>query len=296
MGKAALPAVAPLLAEGLLRRRNGALPVLTVACENVLGNSEYLAELVRNAAGEHAGRIAEIAAFPNCVVDRIVPDWSKFLSDHPLIVCVEEYAQWIIDATALTVTLPIAGVEYREDLHVVLAQKLCTLNMAHAIVGYYGYLRGHTCIHDAMRDCDIRALLDGAIREAGSALQATFGIPKARQEVYAAQVVHRLENPALRDPIARVARDPMRKLGAHDRLVRPAVDAVRAAVIPAHLATGIAAALAYDASGDREAGELQELIRMVVVREALRRVSGIPEDGALADLVHATVHFGALRT
>lgn len=294
VGKAALARVAPLIAEGLRRRRKDVVPVVVVACENLTGNSTFLGGLVRGALG-HDAAAADAAVFPNCMVDRIVPNAGPELrGPHPLAVVVEDYAQWVIDVRPLAAQPPLQGVAFSDSLDAVLAQKLCTVNAAHAMVAYYGNLRGHQYIHEAIADENIRALLDGALAEAGRMLSATYGIAPDVQDAFARRAVIRLENPLLRDEVKRVARDPMRKLGHDDRLVRPALGALEAGVIPAHLGTGVAAALLYDVAGDREAVQLRDIVRAHGVRGALEQVSGVPHHHALSELVHAAVQFRSL--
>jgi len=292
VGKAALSFIAPTIAAGLRRRNKNDLTVMVVACENVLGNSTYLKERVREVAGSNA--FADVAVFPDCVVDRIVPNTTARSDRHPLAVTVEDYAQWVIDAEGLPFHPEIQGAEFRSGLAAVLGQKLFTLNMAHAIVGYYGHLRGLSYVHEAMRDEHIRLLLDGALSEAEHALCKLYGIHQDAQRHYAARILTRLENPALQDEIVRVSRDPMRKLGVQDRLIRPALAASETGSIPIHLATGVAAALLYDATSDKEATALTALVREHGIKRALATVSGVPENHVLSELVHANAHFRAL--
>lgn len=294
VGKSALIHVAPLILEGLRRRRHGIVPVMVVACENVLGNSIYLENLVRTVGGDAATFILQSAVFPDCVVDRIVPNTPSNERAHPLTVTVEDYAQWAIDASHLKNVPLIHGVEFRQGLETVLAQKLFTLNMAHAIVGYYGYLHGSTYIHEAMVKASIRELLDGALSEVSRVLIDEYNIAPDAQSAYAAKVIHRLENPALCDTVVRVAREPRRKLGAQDRLIAPALSAAKLGHVPIYLATGIAAALAFDAPEDHEAQELHTLIGTVGVKEALRRVSGVEEHHVLTELVNASAIYRKL--
>lgn len=294
VGKRALERVAPLIARGLRLRRRGDLPVMVVACENVLGNSAYLERFVRENA-EDAPSILQAAVFPDCVVDRIVPNVpADALLPHPLAVVVERYAQWVIDATYLRSCPPVAGAEYRAGLASVLAQKLFTLNMAHAIVGYYGFLRGYAFVHEAMRDEVIRTLVDGALRESGNVLVSEYGIAAAEQRRYAEKILDRLANAALMDTVARAWRDPKRKLGPQDRLIKPACASVDHGLVPANLASGIAAALAFHTPEDKEAQEVQTFVKEHGIKRALKSFSGIPEDHLLAELVQANALFRSL--
>lgn len=293
VGKSSLAYVAPVIASGLARRRHDALPILVVACENVLGNSAYLKRLV-DASCVDGPSAFQAAIFPDCVVDRIVPNMARRESDHPLAVTVEEYAQWVIDSTGLSSLPTIVGAEFRAGLEAVLWQKLFTLNLAHAIAAYLGLLHGLMYIHEAMGIDSIRELMLGALREAGIVVSMRHGIAPTAQAAYASAVIERLGNSALADTVVRVGRDPKRKLGPSDRLILPAVEAARLGHVPAHLAAGIAAALAYDVPGDPQSIELGQLVRAHGVRGALHRVSGIPVDHPVAQLVTATALYRSL--
>ena len=61
---------------------------------------------------------------------------------------------------------------------------------------------------------------------------------------YAKDALQRMVNPFLNDPIERVTRDPMRKLGWEDRLIGAMRLCLDAEIKPIHLAEGIKVALA----------------------------------------------------
>src|SRR6185369_5428408 len=80
---------------------------------------------------------------------------------------------------------------------------------------------------------------------------------------YAGQISEVLaifSNAALMDTIARVGRDPIRKLQADDRLVGPAKLAYRYGLEFPNLIRACAAALAFACAGDPQAEELRHLV------------------------------------
>ena len=82
--------------------------------------------------------------------------------DHPLAVITEDYFQLAIDRGALkSGHRLISGIELVDDLDAVLAQKLFTLNGAHAAAAYWGYLKGYETIDEAMADPGIQELVGG---------------------------------------------------------------------------------------------------------------------------------------
>jgi mannitol-1-phosphate 5-dehydrogenase len=301
VGKDALKYLAPSLARGLLKRMKlrprSDIHLVVVACENVQDNTTFLRDLVlQHVPVEDRDQIDAVISFPNCVVDRIVPNTLPVDGTHSLAVAVEEYFQLAIDKEGLRGAFPaIPGIDISTDLSATLEQKLCTLNMAHAIVGYYGYLKKYQYVHEAVGDKDIVALLHGALDEVGMTIATRHkNIPLHTQEAYAAKVVERFRNPYLRDEITRVARQPERKLGAEDRLIRPATLTWEQGRIPAFLASGITAALHYDYSGDAQAQSLISNIRERGIEHVLHEVSGLSPDSEMGRLVKSDFLLRAL--
>ncbi len=301
VGKDALKYLAPTLARGLVRRMKerprDEMHVAVVACENVQDNTTFLRDLVlQQVANELTTQLVQTISFPNCVVDRIVPNTLPRKSASVLAVAVEEYFQLAIDGEGLKGPFPsIVGIDVSENLRATLEQKLCTLNMAHAIVGYFGYMREYQFIHQAVTDSDISQLLHGALWEVSEMITNRHAcIAPTQQQEYAKQVIARFKNPHLRDEIVRVARQPRRKLGHEDRLIKPAILSAEQGNIPAFLVSGITAALHYNYSADVEARELVKSIRENGIEHVLQHVSGITPESDLGRLVKADFLLRAL--
>ncbi|MEK7157526.1 MAG: mannitol-1-phosphate 5-dehydrogenase [Patescibacteria group bacterium] len=283
VGKNALTPVATILAKGLMerikRRPNSDIHIVVVACENVNDNTEYLRTLLSKCLSEEdMEKVNNSISFPKCVVDRIVPNTlPSGANQDALSVAVEEYFQLVVDETALKAPMPkIDGVEFSSDLSAILEQKLFTLNMAHAIVGYYGYLRKYSFIHEAIADENVFQLLAGALKEVESTIiMRHSSINRKCQQLYAEKVISRFQNPYLKDEIVRVARQSKRKLGREDRLIKPALMTLEQGQTPVYLSTGITAALFYDYKGDSQACEIMLDIRAKGIEQTLKEVSGL---------------------
>jgi mannitol-1-phosphate 5-dehydrogenase len=85
----------------------------------------------------------------------------------------------------------------------------------------------------------------------------------------------------LQDPIYRVARDPLRKLGPSDRLAGSAFLCIEQGVFPENIATTCAAALLYDFPEDAGAVALQEFIRVKGVEATLSEITSIEPQSPL---------------
>lgn len=300
VGKVALEKVAPAIARGFVKKlettRLSAKPFQTIviACENVTDNTAYLLSLVKLHLSDDEWReIQALGNFPNCVVDRIVPNIKRGALVHPLSVVVEKYSQLVLDGRAIA-RIPIQGAELTDNISGVLAQKLFTLNMAHCIIGYYGYLAEFKMVHEAVNDYRIRNLLDGALKEVSGLLVARYGIPIEKQEEYSKKVISRFENSKLPDNLERITKDPKRKLGPSDRLIAPAKEAIKHGITPTFLSTGIAGALSFDYAGDKQALELVVELRQRGIEAVLQDVSHLNPDETLTQMIKSDFLFQEL--
>ncbi|WP_459782870.1 mannitol dehydrogenase family protein, partial [Photobacterium sp. R1] len=74
------------------------------------------------------------------------------------------------------------------------------------------------------------------------------------------KILTRFANPFLRDEIDRVGRQPLRKLGSNDRLIKPLLGTLEYGTDNRMLIKGIAAALTYVNDTDPQAVELQQTL------------------------------------
>jgi mannitol-1-phosphate 5-dehydrogenase len=159
--------------------------------------------------------------FVDSAVDRIVPPSASATHD-PLEVTVETFSEWIVDKTQFKGALPtIPGMELTDNLMAFVERKLFTLNTGHAITAYLGKLAGHQTIRDAILDEKIRAVVQGAMEESGAVLIKRYAFDPQKHAAYIQKILGRFENPYLKDDVERVGRQPLRKLSAGDRLIKP---------------------------------------------------------------------------
>ena len=302
VGTNLLTAVAPHLAKGLTerlkRRPKDQLHTVVIACENITDNTTLLrGHIFDNLPEDLHPTVDGIVSFPNCVVDRIVPtSTSDLVSANPLAVIVEDYYQWAIDGTALKGSMPqIPGIVVSQDLNAILEQKLFTLNMPHALVAYFGYKAGYRFIHEAVEVPLVQSLVMGALEEVEPVIVSRNpSITPEAQRVYAAKILGRFRNPYLQDETTRVGRDPIRKLGPKDRLIKPAILAWELGEVPAHLTAGIIGALRYDNPDDTQAQQLRVSLSEKGVLGVMQEVSGLTPDSPVVRLIKAGFEFDSL--
>ncbi|NHV11235.1 mannitol-1-phosphate 5-dehydrogenase [Cronobacter turicensis] len=278
VGPVVLERIAPAVAKGLaLRKAQGnERPLNIIACENMVRGTSQLKTHVFNALAESDKAWVEShIGFVDSAVDRIVPP-SESAAHDPLEVTVETFSEWIVDKTQFKGELPtIAGMELTDNLMAFVERKLFTLNTGHAITAYLGKQAGHQTIRDAILDEKIRLVVRGAMEESGAVLIKRYGFDDAKHAAYIEKILGRFENPYLKDDVERVGRQPLRKLSAGDRLIKPLLGTLEYGLPHQNLVLGIAAAMHFRSEDDPQAQELAQLIADKGPQAALAQVSGL---------------------
>lgn len=137
-----------------------------------------------------------------------------------------------------------------ELLRVQWTPKLYLHNTPHCITAYLGALMGATYVHEAMMHPKVATLVEGAMMEMLQALKLRWDIPHDFLEWYAQKELARFRCQLLFDPVARVAREPLRKLELHGRLIGAAQMCLTLGVVPQNLLKGIVGALLFEDVGD----------------------------------------------
>ncbi|PKH23664.1 mannitol-1-phosphate 5-dehydrogenase [Enterobacterales bacterium CwR94] len=291
VGPQILERIAGSVAKGLAKRRDNGIerPLNIIACENMVRGTSQLKGHVMKALPEqyHAWVDAHVG-FVDSAVDRIVPP-SEAGNNDPLEVTVETFSEWIVDKTQFVGELPhIPGMELTDNLMAFVERKLFTLNTGHAITAYLGVQAGLNTIRDAILDQQIRAVVQGAMEESGAVLIKRYGFDADKHSAYIQKILGRFENPFLKDDVERVGRQPLRKLSAGDRLIKPTLGTLEYGLPHANLVTGIAAAMHYRSEEDPQAQELAVLLQEKGPQAALVQISGLDADSKIvADVVKA---------
>jgi Mannitol-1-phosphate/altronate dehydrogenases len=278
VGVRILPFVAPLVAQGLERRAAGADPLIVMACENAVGATDQLAAAVRAAAG--GGRDLDgTAVFANTAVDRIVPEQA---AGAGIDVTVEDFYEWVVDATPFDGTLPpIGGATFVDELAPYIERKLYTVNTGHATTAYCGYLECAPTIADAIALPSVHDSVARVLEETSRALVAKHGLDADEQARYRARILTRFRSEELHDAVTRVGREPLRKLGRRDRFIAPAAELAESGVVPVALLEAIGAVLRFDATGDPQARDLADQLRTLPAALAVERITGVTDEHPL---------------
>lgn len=221
------------------RRAQGLVPFTVLCCDNLAANGHTVQRIVTQFAAlrsKDLGKwIADNAAFPSTMVDRIVPETTD--ADRDAVssalglrdawpVMTEPFTQWVVEdrfTTAGRPDLAAAGVELVTDVKPFELMKLRLLNASHSALAYLGYLAGYETVADTMTDPNFARLAARVMEEAAVTLTMPSGTDLA---AYRASLLKRFANPALHHRTWQIAMDgsqklPQRLLGAmQDRLAR----------------------------------------------------------------------------
>lgn len=209
-------------------------------------------------------------------MDRIVP---PVKSENILDVVVENFYEWNIEEKAFKGEIPkIYGMNLADNLMAYIERKLFTLNTGHAITAYFGYLKGYNTVDESIKDEVIHDLVKKAMIESGQGLIAKYNFDKEEHFKYIDKIIGRFKNPYLKDDVARVGREPLRKLNENDRLIKPLMTAKSFNLDIDNLLLGVGAALNYNNEEDSQSVELQSLISEKGVKESLAHVANLAQE------------------
>ncbi|KAI5840960.1 mannitol dehydrogenase C-terminal domain-containing protein [Tricharina praecox] len=289
VGPNVLRIIARSLAAGIVERRKAGKTYLNIiACENMTGGSRHLGDEIAKhiADSEDKAYFEEYVGFPNCAVDRIVPPFDPGATGNVLSVGVEAFYEWIVEEPAFKGPRPhIEGMKLTDNLVAYVQRKLFTLNCGHATTAYLGYLKGYATVDESLKDSEIEKIVHDAMVESGQALCKKHGFDFEEHKKYIEKIMNRFRNPYIKDDVARVGREPLRKLGPADRLVGPTKMAVEYGLPHANLIKGIAACLMYDNPEDKQSVEVQTAIREKGLAHVCEDVLGFAPDSTETKLV-----------
>ena len=140
----------------------------------------------------------------------------------------------------------------KEDLMPFEEAKLYGHNAIHALLAYLGAYKGYKKMAQLKDDNELMQIAEDAfINESGKALIKKYKdlddelFTEAGFKGYAEDLLERMTNPYLSDPIERAARDPQRKLGLNDRIFGTIQLALEYGIEPANMIKGAKAGISY---------------------------------------------------
>lgn len=286
IGPNILPFIAELIAKGIQKRReNGSEQAIDVlACENMIGGSQFLLEEVQNyLTQEDMTYVDTYVGFPNAAVDRIVPAQSH---EDPLFVVVEPFNEWVVETSRMkNKELRLEGVHYEEDLEPFIERKLFSVNSGHATSAYTGAYAGAKTILEALQLPEVKEQLDAVLGEIRSLLVAKWNFDQEELKAYHEVIISRFENPYIVDDVVRVARTPIRKLGFDERFIRPIRELKERGLSYQNLLKTVAYVFNYKDPNDEQSTQLQVMLSDNDLEKVVRDVTGLEDQELISEII-----------
>ena len=267
-----------------LREDDGTHFKNVLCCENMNRSSSTFREMLLSGFPEELrGRLETQVGFADTMVARVVAKPS-----NPLELLGEEYSEWTADRAALRgPEMPaVRTLELVDDQQRFLQRKLYIHNAGHATLGYLGFLKGYTYIHEAAQDPEIMLVCKKAIEESGWAIEKEYGFPADVIARYRDALTDKCTSSELPDEILRVVREPLRKLGPEERFFGPIGLMLKHGRQPEYLLYGVCAALLAKIPSDVQSEEIAALLESYGP-SCLIQITGAPMSDALISRVTA---------
>lgn len=216
---------APITAFGAMvaayraRRDLGHAPFTGQSCDNLQGNGAILRQtivgLARLSDPDLADWIDQNAAFPNAMVDCIVPATGQAELDlvntlginDAAPVTHENFRQWVIEDVFCAGRPPweTAGATLTDDVHPYESMKIRILNAGHQVLANAGEILGIETISDCMANPEVAAFFHKVQTDA--ILPYVDAVKGTSPQSYLTLIESRFANPKIRDTTRRVAFD-----------------------------------------------------------------------------------------
>lgn len=286
IGPNILPFIAELIAKGIEARKAAGnnTPIDVLACENMIGGSQYLYQEVKKYLSSDGLAFAEkCVGFPNAAVDRIVPAQTH---EDPLFVVVEPFNEWVVETSRMkNPSFKLTGVHYEKDLEPFIERKLFSVNSGHATSAYTGAFYGAKTILEALKDDRVKAQVEAVLGEIRSLLITKWNFDEQALIDYHKIIISRFENPFIVDDVNRVARTPIRKLGYDERFIRPIRELKERQLSYQNLLKTIAFVFNYNDSNDEQSVQLQELLATKPLPEVVADMTGLTDQDLISEIV-----------
>jgi mannitol 2-dehydrogenase len=210
-----------LILAGLRRRRQaGTAPFTVLSCDNLPHNGAVTGNAVAGLAAAIdpalAAWVQAEVAFPNAMVDRVVPATGERerqllrdqfgVEDAAPVFC-EDFRQWVLEDRfpAGRPALEAAGATFVANVTPFETMKLRILNGGHALIAYPAALMGITYVHEALRHELVGGLLAKVAKS--EILPIVPPVPGVDLADYLALIQRRFANPKIGDTVRRLCHD-----------------------------------------------------------------------------------------
>ena len=280
VGEQNIPGLIPPLREVLDRRKKLGSPKLSLlVCENGASPAKPLRAYF--GASDSQVEITEAAIFCSTIE---LPGTRLDIQSEP-------YDELPFDAKHLSDFATFGWMKNVPDFASLLQRKIYTYNCFSAGIAYLGALKGYQWYAEAARDPEIRTVLRRIVEPLNQAISKRFHVSIEEQRLFSEAALRKFSDTVIRDDIPRNARNVVRKLAPHDRLIAPASLILENGGDIKALALVMAAALLYRGP---EEENLEKLLKQKSVADVFSQIS---ECKPMSEINRRVVHFyGCLRS
>lgn len=279
-----LEALAEYLAMALQKRHaeNPSQVLTIITCENLTNAAALLKNYVLKKLGwDKAVWLSKYTGFSEAIIFSTCLEGSA--NQSPLTIRAQNFFELPCDGDAIKRKLHVYGLKPLKNFNNQLRRKIYTYNCINAVITYLGAKKGYTQLYEAANDPEIVKTARKAAKESSLALIAEFGFDPNEQEEWTSAAFQKFSDENIPDPIERNGADPARKLGRDDRLIGPALLALKHHIYPEGLLAGIIACFNY--KDEAENFRVTDLITEKGPDIVLKEVCGLAEDEELFILI-----------
>ncbi|MEJ7738011.1 MAG: hypothetical protein WKF97_11340 [Chitinophagaceae bacterium] len=216
-----------------------------ITCENLTGAAGFLKKMVKKNLGEEKEKwLSDYVGFSESIIFRTCIEASA--NQSPLTVRAQNFFELPCDGDAIKEHLHVYGLKPLNNFGNQLRRKIYTYNCINAVITYLGAKKGYSQLYEAGNDAEILETAKKAANETSLAQIAEFDFDRKEQEEWINAAFAKFADKNIPDPIERNGADPARKLGRDDRLIGPALLALKHGIYPEGLLEGIIACFDYN--------------------------------------------------
>ena len=290
VGVNVLPKIVKPIVSGLKKRWQigNTSPLNIIICENLLDANQYLEQLLKQELEEDEEKLFDKKiGLVEASIGRMVPIMTEEMQEgNPLRVYVEKYCELPVDKNAFKGEIPkIQNMIPFSPFDLYIQRKLFMHNMGHATAAYLGFYKDYEYIWETCKDSSIKLITFKALLESSIALSIEHNYPLKELIEHANDLIYRFGNKLLGDTVARVGRDPVRKLSKNDRLIGAAKLCIKNGINPVYISIGVAAGYAFSSENDTSAEEISKTINEFGINKAMEKYSNVRNDWPLFNQV-----------
>ena len=266
VGKNALHYIAPVLAAGLRNRHRNHpdSPLNILICENINHARAHMFNLLEPFFANEDPAPLKSAGLVQTTIGRMVPV-PKPVTENGEIppIVAEPYCCLPIEQVAFRGSVPLLRyTDTFEPFAFHEERKLFIHNLGHAACAYFGALKNYKYIWQAIGDPEIAKRSADVMNTMALAIAEAYQTDETALLSFAEELIIRFSNQTLGDTVARVCKDPLRKLQKNDRFIGALERCKKQEQSHESILCCIAAALLYKSTDDPASMEMQEMIAM----------------------------------